>query len=64
MTEKEKDAVWRLLFAIGFVCGDLACTISEDPEHRKWLAVTAKHTRDSLIEAKEAFLKEIGWDKK
>lgn len=61
MTRREEDIVWKLLFALALVNGDLACTISEDPEHRKWLAVTAKQTRDKLIKIQDEFMKEIGF---
>ncbi len=52
----ENDATTDLLIGISSICGDLANTISEDPEHRKWLAVDAKSTRDKLIALKEKYL--------
>ena len=59
MTEKEEEICWYFLMRLAFLCGELACTISEDQEHKKWLAVSAKYTRDRLIELQSKFVEEM-----
>ena len=61
MTEEEENAIRHFVVSVALVCGDLACTISEDPE---WPAVSAKTTRDHLMKALDELMKQLGWDKK
>lgn len=61
MTSREKEIIWDFLFALAYINGDLACTISEDLESKKWLSVSAKQTRDKLMAVQDKFMKEIGF---
>lgn len=61
MNKKEEDAMLHLVLSISLVCGNLACTISDDPDHVKWLAVTAEQTRNDLIKAQNKYLEDSGF---
>lgn len=61
MSPKELDIIYRLLFRLAFLTGELTGTISNDPEMKKWLFIGAKETRDKLLEIQNDFMKEMDY---
>lgn len=63
MDEKTEEIIWNHLIGLASLGGDLACMMGDNEDLKKWISTDAKETRDRLIKAIDALIKELGLKK-